>query len=126
MRAPGQGCCGLFTTARLREYAAARLTRNSSVRTGRVLGSRRSAWEGICYPGGDLALAVMAIRDRLVQTASKLVIEPIFEADLEPNAYGRTAEGPRISTAGNRFSSRLRASHFPVAGGSAENAPVLR
>jgi RNA-directed DNA polymerase len=30
----------------------------------------------------------MDIRDRVVQTATKLVIEPIFEADLEPNAYG--------------------------------------
>ena len=28
------------------------------------------------------------IRDRVVQTAAKLVIEPIFEADLEPNTYG--------------------------------------
>ena len=24
----------------------------------------------------------------MVQTAAKLVVEPIFEADLEPNAYG--------------------------------------
>ena len=28
------------------------------------------------------------IRDRTVQTAAKLVLEPIFEADLEPEAYG--------------------------------------
>jgi RNA-directed DNA polymerase len=31
---------------------------------------------------------VPTIRDRVVQTAAKLVIEPIFEADLEPNTYG--------------------------------------
>jgi RNA-directed DNA polymerase len=33
-------------------------------------------------------LGIPTIRDRVVQTAVKLVIEPIFEADLEPNAYG--------------------------------------
>jgi RNA-directed DNA polymerase len=31
---------------------------------------------------------VPTIRDRVAQTAAKLVLEPIFEADLEPNAYG--------------------------------------
>jgi RNA-directed DNA polymerase len=38
--------------------------------------------------GGERALGIPTIRDRVVQTAAKLVIEPIFEADLEPNAYG--------------------------------------
>ena len=28
------------------------------------------------------------IRDRVAQTAAKLVLEPIWEAELEPNAYG--------------------------------------
>jgi len=28
------------------------------------------------------------IRDRVVQTAAKLILEPIGEAELEPNAYG--------------------------------------
>jgi hypothetical protein len=40
---------------------------------------------------------VPTIRDRVVQTAAKLLMEPIFEADLEPNAYGyrpkRSAQG---------------------------------
>jgi RNA-directed DNA polymerase len=31
---------------------------------------------------------VPTIRDRVVQTAAKPILEPIFEADLEPNAYG--------------------------------------
>jgi RNA-directed DNA polymerase len=31
---------------------------------------------------------VPTIRDRVVQTAAKLVLEPIFEADLEDGAYG--------------------------------------
>ena len=40
-------------------------------------------------PGGGVRpLGIPTIRDRVVQGAVKLVIEPIFEVDLEPNAYG--------------------------------------
>jgi RNA-directed DNA polymerase len=41
-------------------------------------------------PGGngERPLGIPTIRDRVVQTAAKLVLEPIFEADLEPTAYG--------------------------------------
>ena len=38
--------------------------------------------------GGERALGIPTIRDRVVQTAAKLILEPIFEADLEPEAYG--------------------------------------
>jgi RNA-directed DNA polymerase len=38
--------------------------------------------------GGERPLGIPTIRDRVVQTAVKLVIEPIIEADLEPNTYG--------------------------------------
>ena len=38
--------------------------------------------------GGTRPLGIPTIRDRVVQGAVKLVIEPIFEADLDPSAYG--------------------------------------
>ena len=38
--------------------------------------------------GGERQLGIPTIRDRVVQTAAKLVLEPIFEADLEDAAYG--------------------------------------
>jgi RNA-directed DNA polymerase len=38
--------------------------------------------------GGERPLGIPTIRDRVAQTAAKLVLEPIFEADLEPAAYG--------------------------------------
>ena len=38
--------------------------------------------------GGERPLGIPTIQDRVVQTAAKLVVEPIFEADLDPAAYG--------------------------------------
>jgi hypothetical protein len=38
--------------------------------------------------GGERPLGIPTIRDRVVQTAAKLVLEPIFEADFEDGAYG--------------------------------------
>lgn len=38
--------------------------------------------------GGERPLGIPTVRDRVVQQAAKLVVEPIFEADFEPNAYG--------------------------------------
>jgi RNA-directed DNA polymerase len=44
--------------------------------------------------GGERPLGIPTIRDRVIQTAAKIVIEPIFEADFEDNAYGyRPARG---------------------------------
>ena len=54
--------------------------------------------------GGTRPLGIPTIRDRVVQGAVKLVIEPIFEADLDPSAYVVTernalwAMRPRWST----------------------------
>jgi RNA-directed DNA polymerase len=38
--------------------------------------------------GGERPLGIPTVRDRVVQTAAKLVLEPIFEADMDPAAYG--------------------------------------
>jgi RNA-directed DNA polymerase len=36
----------------------------------------------------QFALTVPSIRDRVVQGAVKLILEPIFEADFQPGSYG--------------------------------------
>lgn len=38
--------------------------------------------------GGERPLGIPNIRDRVAQTAAKLVLEPIFEADFDPDSYG--------------------------------------
>jgi RNA-directed DNA polymerase len=47
--------------------------------------------------GGTRPLGIPTVRDRVVQTAAKLVLEPIFEADFEKGMYGyrpkRSAQG---------------------------------
>ncbi|NEV65414.1 hypothetical protein G3446_26975, partial [Thiorhodococcus minor] len=47
--------------------------------------------------GGERPLGIPTVRDRVVQTAAKLILEPIFEADFLPVSYGfrpgRSAHG---------------------------------
>ncbi len=42
--------------------------------------------------GGERPLGIPTIRDRVAQTAAKLVLEPIFEADFTDDAYGYRPE----------------------------------
>lgn len=55
--------------------------------------------------GGRRPLGIPTIRDRIVQAACKLVIEPIFEADFEDSSYGfrpkRNAHGAMKAIKGN-------------------------
>jgi RNA-directed DNA polymerase len=66
-------------------------------------------------PGGtgERPLGIPVIRDRVVQTAALLILQPIFEADLEPTAHGyrpgRTARG-----AVQEVHQALRAGHTEV------------
>ncbi|MBI5278748.1 MAG: group II intron reverse transcriptase/maturase, partial [Burkholderiales bacterium] len=58
--------------------------------------------------GGERPLGIPTVRDRVVQMAAKLVLEPIFEADFEPCSYGfrpkRSAQQAleRLRQLGNR------------------------
>ena len=38
--------------------------------------------------GGERPLGIPNVRDRVVQTAAKLILEPIFEADFDDDSYG--------------------------------------
>jgi RNA-directed DNA polymerase len=42
--------------------------------------------------GGERPLGIPTVRDRVVQAATKLVLEPIFEADFHANSYGFRAK----------------------------------
>jgi len=64
-------------------------------RTYQPLPARR---QEIPKDGGKVrVLSIPAIRDRVVQGALKLILEPVFEADFQPGSYGyrpkRTAHG---------------------------------
>jgi RNA-directed DNA polymerase len=49
----------------------------------------RSRRQAIPKDGGKVrVLSIPAIRDRVVQGALKLILEPIFEADFQPGSYG--------------------------------------
>jgi len=68
------------------EQFVEQLRKELSERTYRPLRVRRV---GIPKDGGKVrVLSIPAIRDRVVQGALKLILEPIFEADFQPGSYG--------------------------------------
>jgi RNA-directed DNA polymerase len=79
------------TITMVEEYGVARLLDElaTDLREGgwRPLPARR-VW--IPKPGSaeQRPLSIPAVRDRIVQAALKLVIEPVFEADFVPDSYG--------------------------------------
>ena len=52
--------------------------------------------------GGQRPLGIPTIRDRVVQTAATLVLEPIFEADFDAAAYGYRPKRRRARCGSNR------------------------
>ena len=58
--------------------------------TGRTYVPLRARKKEIPKDGGSKVrvLSIPAIRDRVVQGALKLILEPIFEADFQPGSYG--------------------------------------
>jgi RNA-directed DNA polymerase len=63
--------------------------------------------------GGERPLGIPTIRDRVVQTAAKLVLEPVFEADLDPEAYGYRP-GRSANDAVRRVHGHLKAGYTDV------------
>jgi RNA-directed DNA polymerase len=68
-----------------REGFLERLREELLQRTYRPLRARKVA---IPKAGGSRQLSIPTIRDRVVQGALKLILEPIFEADFQPGSFG--------------------------------------
>lgn len=62
--------------------------------------------------GGERPLGIPTIRDRVVQTAVLLILQPIFEADMEPTAYGYRP--------GRRAREAVEAAHRALCAGQTE------
>ena len=63
--------------------------------------------------GGERPLGIPTIRDRVVQTAARLVLEPIFEADFNPEAYGYRPDRSALDAV-RRVHGHLRAGYTDV------------
>jgi RNA-directed DNA polymerase len=84
------------------EVFLADLRAELKARTFRPLAARERM---IPKPGGKLRrLGIPTVRDRVVQAALKLVLEPIFEADFRPCSYGfRPDAAPRTRSPRSTF-----------------------
>jgi RNA-directed DNA polymerase len=85
--APGPDGCSLAELEAVgREVLLAELREELETKTYRPGPVRR-----VYIPklnGGERPLGIPNIRDRVVQTAVKLLLEPLFEADFAPDSYG--------------------------------------
>ena len=99
-----KGAAGVDEVAidEIREYGEARFLseieqelRNGSYRVSLV---RRVHIEKPGQPGKTRPLGIPTVKDRVVQMAVKLVIEPLFEADFVPCSFGfRPEKTPRMA-----------------------------
>src|SRR5262245_16609935 len=72
----------------------------------RTRGSRSSRPDrGPRFDSSPHLLSIPAIRDRVVQGALKLILEPIFEADFQPGSFGYRPK--RIAHEANPSSSKI-------------------
>ena len=89
-----------ITLAQVEEYGVARLLGElaSGLREKRYrpMPARRVL---IPKPGADemRPLSIPAVRDRIVQAALKIVLEPVFEADFLPCSFGSARSGRRTT-----------------------------
>ncbi|MBF0614931.1 MAG: hypothetical protein HQL92_07235 [Magnetococcales bacterium] len=66
-------------------------------------------------PGKTRPLGIPTVKDRVVQMATKIVIEPLFEADFKPCSYGfRPERTPRMAL--NAIMTSFREGYHHVGG----------
>ena len=71
-------------------------------------------------PGKVRPLGIPCLRDRVAQTAAKMVLEPIFEADLQPEQYAYRS-GRNANDAVKRIHGLLNRGHNEVVDGDLSN-----